>query len=78
MMFLNLRNIYVLNINRADYHCIINGISKNEAIKLMKNVDLTEKSRTLWNMKNVLSHIKIVKEITTFGDINVEKQISLL
>ena len=29
-------------------------------------------------MKNLLSHIKIVKEITTFGDIKVEKQISLL
>ena len=29
------------------YRCIISLISKNEAMNLMKNADLTEKSRTL-------------------------------
>ena len=31
----------------AYYHCIISGISKNKAICLMQNADLTEKSGTL-------------------------------
>ena len=47
MMSMNLSNIDVLNIKGSDYCCIINGVSKNEAINLMQNADLTEKSRTL-------------------------------
>ena len=31
----------------ADYSCIITGINKIEAINLMENIDLTEKSETL-------------------------------
>ena len=41
MMSMNLSGIAILNINAADDHSIINGISKNEAINLMKSVDLT-------------------------------------
>ena len=44
---MNLRNIAILNIKGSDYHCIISLISKNEAIDLIQNADLTEKSRTL-------------------------------
>ena len=44
MMSMNLNNIYILNNKSADYRCIISGISKNEAIKLLKNIDFTEKS----------------------------------
>ena len=44
---MNLSDIAILNIKSADYHSIINGISKSEAIKLMQNIDLTEKSGTL-------------------------------
>ena len=33
----------ILNINGADYRCIINGISKSDAVNLLKNADLTEK-----------------------------------
>ena len=47
MMSMNLSDIAILNIKGSDYHCIISLISKNEAISLMQNVDLTEKSRTL-------------------------------
>ena len=47
MMSMNLNNIYILNNKSADYRCIISGISKNEAIKLLKNIDFTEKSVTL-------------------------------
>ena len=41
---MNLSHIAILNIHGAD---IINGISKNEAINLPQNADLTEKSGTL-------------------------------
>ena len=46
-MSMNLSDIAILNIKAADYRCIISGISKSEAINLMQNIDLTEKSRTL-------------------------------
>ena len=46
-MSMNLSDIRILNIKSSDYPCIITRISKNEAIKLMQNADLTEKSRTL-------------------------------
>ena len=42
MMSMNLSDIAILNIKG-----IIGLISKNEAIKLLKNTNLTEKSRTL-------------------------------
>ena len=37
----------ILNIKGSDYCCIISLICKNEAINLMQNADLTEKSRVL-------------------------------
>ena len=46
MMSINLSDIAVLRIKSADYHCIINGISKSEVINLMQNIDLTEKRGT--------------------------------
>ena len=36
MMSMNLSDIAILNIDGADYRCIISGISKNEAIDLLK------------------------------------------
>ena len=47
MMSMNLGDITILNIKDSDYHCIISLISKNEAINLMQNADLTKTSRTL-------------------------------
>ena len=46
MMCMNLINITILNIKGSDCHCIINLISKIEAINLMQNADLTEKTGT--------------------------------
>ena len=40
MMSMKLSDIYILNIKNANYCCIINGISKNEAIKLLQNIEL--------------------------------------
>ena len=47
MMSMNLSDIAILNIKDSDYCCIISLISKNEAIILMQNADLTKKSGTL-------------------------------
>ena len=44
MMFMKLSDIAILNIKDSDYCFIISGISKNEAINLMQNTDLTEES----------------------------------
>ena len=45
-MVISLSYIAVLNIKGSDYCCFISLISKNVAIKLMENADLTEKSGT--------------------------------
>ena len=47
MMSMNLSDIAVLNIKGSDYRCIISLISKNDALNLLQNTDLTVKSKTL-------------------------------
>ena len=47
MMSVNLTEDAILNIKGSDYCCIISLISKNKAISLMQNADLTEKSWAL-------------------------------
>ena len=44
MMSLNFSDIAILSIKGSDYRCIIILISKNEAINLMQNADLTKKA----------------------------------
>ena len=44
---INFSVIAILNIKGSDYLCIISLISKYEAMNLMQNADLTEKSGTL-------------------------------
>ena len=44
---MELNSIAILNIHDVDYRCIINGISKSEAINLLLNVDLSEKNGSL-------------------------------
>ena len=51
MMPMNIRDIAILNIKSSDYCCIISLISKNEAMNLIQNTDLREKSRTLQSIK---------------------------
>ena len=43
MMSLGINSIVTLNIQGIDYRCIIVGISKSEAMNLLKNVDLSKK-----------------------------------
>ena len=40
-------DIAILNINSADYCCIINGINKSEAVILLQKANLNGKSGTL-------------------------------
>ena len=47
MMSINLIDIAILNIHGVDYRCIIHGISKIEAMGLLRNANLNEKSRAL-------------------------------
>ena len=47
MRSVNLSNIAILSIKSADCRCIIGRNSKNGAINLMKNADLTEEGGTL-------------------------------
>ena len=54
MMSINLSDIATLNVNDADYHCIISGISKIEAINLLQNIDLTQKKG------NNIKHAKFI------------------
>ena len=47
MMSVSLSDIAILNCETADYWCINSVISKNGAVNLMQDADLTEKSGTL-------------------------------
>ena len=54
----------------ADY--CISLISKKDATNLMQNADLTQKKWNIIKHKNLLSHIKIDKELLTFSIIEIE------
>ena len=72
VMSMNISDIAILNIKVSDYCCIISGISKSNAINLMQNIDLTEMPNII-KRKEILSRIKMGKEILKFGDIKIEK-----
>ena len=44
MMSINLSEITISNVKGSDFCCIISLISKNEAINLLQNADLTKKA----------------------------------
>ena len=67
MISINLSNIAILNIHDVDYCCIIGGNSKSEVINLKQNIDLSKKNRNIVNCKNLLSQIKMGREIWKFG-----------
>ena len=69
---MNLSTIAILNIKGSDYCCFISLTSKNEAINLMHNADLTKKQNIIKH-KKLLSRIKMGKEILTFRNIEIEK-----
>ena len=44
IMFVDINSIAILNIYDIDYRCIIVGITKSEAIVLLRNADFSEKT----------------------------------
>ena len=69
MMAVTLNDIAILNIKGSDYWCLISLISKNKAIHLLQNADLTEKSESLYIKKKryffesiyIVEHYKLRK-----------------
>ena len=42
-----MRSVNLSGIENANYDCIITGINNSEAMKLPRNINLTEKSGTI-------------------------------
>ena len=55
-----------------DYRIQFWYISKNEAINVLGNYDLYEKSKTLQTIKMYYHIIQWLKKIITFGNTNIE------
>ena len=49
-----------LTYKNADYPCIVIGISKSEAINLLKNIDLTEKRWDIIKKINIKSNFEAI------------------
>ena len=73
-MWMSLTDIAILNIKSSNYCCIISGISKNETIDLNARYRIDQKKRSSIKHKNLLSHIKMDKEIVTFCVIEIKKK----
>ena len=56
MISITLKDTEISNIYGVDYCCIINRISKSEAMNLLEHANLCEKSRSLRNI-NFYSHM---------------------
>ena len=59
MMSIDLNNIIILNIHGTDYRCITDGITKSEAVNLLRKM---------------YKDVKMYKENTTFRDIEINKR----
>ena len=59
MMSIDLNNIIILNIHGTDYRCITDGITKSEAVNLLRKM---------------YKDVKMCKENTTFRDIEINKR----
>ena len=59
----------ILNLQNADYCCVISEIIKNEAINLMQYL---LKKRDILKYKNV-SYINMSEKMLTFGKIRIKK-----
>ena len=46
MMPINFSDVPILKVENTNYDCVITGINKSKAKKLLQNIDLTEKSVT--------------------------------
>ena len=76
MMSASLNGIAVLSINGANYRCIINRISKNDPLNLLKIYRNYREERNIMKVKNynkLITVYKTSKEIMMFGNIEVKK-----
>ena len=77
---MSLSDIAILKIHGLGYCCIITGIIKSEAMKLMQNTVWVKKwgiakiLKKSEHCKKLFSHIKMGKEFITFGDIKIKKK----
>ena len=73
MMSMNLilNNISVLNLKGSNYHSIISLISKN---KLNAICWFDKKKWNIIKYKNLLSNIKMVKEMLMFRDVEIQNK----
>ena len=71
MISTKLSDSAILSIKGFNYRFIVSVISKNEAINLMKNLDFNKKN--IKKHKNLLTVVKLGKEILTFRNIEIEK-----
>ena len=77
MMSISLNGIAILSVNGANYGCITNGISKNDALNLIKICRFYRQEKNIMKVKNYNKFVtiyKTYKEIIMFGNIEVEKQ----
>ena len=71
MISTKLSDSAILSIKGFYYRFTVSVISKNEAINLMKNLDFNKKN--IKKHKNLLTVVKLGKEILTFRNIEIEK-----
>ena len=67
MTSINLSDIAILIIKGTDHCCIISLISKDEAINLLQDADLTEKSGTLKKKLRIKKNVNIFQSIYKNG-----------
>ena len=58
---MKISNIAILTVKNTDYQCIINAINKNEAIKSLQNINLTENYGILYYIKNRFDIINLLE-----------------
>ena len=68
MVSMNNSNITILNIKGALYYCITSEISKTGPQTSCKILIWPKKKQNIIKHKHLLLHIKLDKEILTFGD----------
>ena len=68
---MNFSYIDISNIKSADYCCIVKGISKSEAIKLLQNIDLAEKKWSI--IKNKYQKQFCSRKFTSNSNLNQKK-----
>ena len=77
---MNLISIAILQIKGFEYRCIITGVSKSEAIKLLQNIDLIEKKQNIIktntksnfetvNLNEKIENCKLKKDVKIFESI---------